>query len=174
METLSYDYRPKIWVMVLASLFFVACAAVLGSEAATNVQDMEIEGLIHLGPSGTTVVLWLLTASSCGLVACGVWGIYRAAAGRQKLILDAAGVRITGAAFAGGNRSAAYRDITTMRIWAFRGQCGLFVRHAGGSLNIARSMLPTPEIFDKVCRAMEERVAQARPVYTPPSPTVRG
>ena len=160
METLTYIYKPRLMGMALGFVFFGACAAFGAEQAHTNVSGLIIDGFIRLDPAGATTFWW----GMCGLAALmalgGLFGIYRALTSQQKLVLDAAGVRTTGAMF--GDKTVAYRDITGLNMWEYKGQRMLIVRHAGGKINVARSMLPTHEIFDKVCRVLQERVTAAR------------
>jgi len=156
-DTLVYPYRPNPRSMILPILFFGACAAIGVVAARTNDAGLIIGGLITLSVRGATIFYWCLAAASLLFVLAGVWGIV---AGRNSQGL----VRLTPAEIS-APRTMRAREPTVVRLseiqglamGQIQGRLLLTIRHPGGSLSIAESMLPNGA-FDVLCRTLRARL----------------
>ncbi|NNE92264.1 MAG: hypothetical protein HKN23_11505 [Verrucomicrobiales bacterium] len=90
----QFEYKPRARVMILAILFFGACAVVLTKVALENDEGAVINGLIHLSPQGATILYWVLTACSLAFVVIGALALIQWVSGTAPLILDRDGVSL--------------------------------------------------------------------------------
>ena len=162
METLKYDYKPKITAMALAMIFFGICAVVIYNSAHTNDRGLIIDGLITLDTAQATVFYWGLTAASVVMALLGLFGIVRGMTSTQTLTMDDTALRLPKSALSQKIVTIPYRDIFKMTTIQVKSQRFLRVEYAGGKVNITRSMLPSNASFDKVCETLAARVQAAR------------
>ncbi len=168
METLKYDYKPKITAMALAMIFFGVCAVVGWHSAQTNDRGLIIDGLITLDTGQATIFYWGLMAVSVVMAAGGLFGIVRGMTSTQTLVMDDTALRLPKSALSQKIVTVPYRDIVRMTAIQIKSQRFLRVEYAGGKVNITRSMLPSNAIFDKVCETLAARVQAVRvsPAFT--------
>lgn len=157
---LAWPYKPKVWVLLLAGLFFVGCTVVLGTMAAGNDRGMLINRIIELDTGGATALLWVLTAASAGLVAMAGVGVASAFGEGRELILDEVGVTVP-ARFSSNRTTVRYQDMTDLALRRVQGQRFLEIRHRGGKVTIAAGMLPDGA-FDEVVEEIGRRAHGAR------------
>lgn len=154
---LAYPYKPKVWALLLAGLFFAGCAVVLAVMATGNDRGMSINRIIELDTGGATVVLWLLAACSLALVVMASAGIATAFGEGRELIIDEAGVTVP-SRFSASQTMVRYRDVTDLALRRIQGQRFLDIRHSGSKVTIVASMLPDGA-FDEVVEEIGRRVS---------------
>ncbi len=158
MTEVRYPYRAKIWKMLLAVLFFSACALIIASKALSNDRGMIINHLIELETRDATIFLWILTALSAAFVLTGVMIIAKTIGSTAELVLAPTAV----SAPKSGLRLNAlvtvpYQTISNLVLQEVQSQKFLIIHHTGGKLSIIASMLPSKADFDTVCTEIAHR-----------------
>lgn len=64
-----FEYRPKLWMVILGTLFFGGISWMTFGKALHNDRGMIINGLITLDARGATVVWWVMFLLSAGMAA---------------------------------------------------------------------------------------------------------
>ncbi|WP_225767136.1 hypothetical protein [Inquilinus sp. Marseille-Q2685] len=158
---LSYPYKPRIGLMVLATLFFAVCAAVLGSKAATADHGVVLNGLVELSAGGARTFYWVLAGLSAAFVAAGLFSIAVGLFSQRSLQVSDSELSAPSYLWASAPIVVSISDISEIRLRTISGQRMLLVRHRGGALNIMEKMLPDRASFEAVHAAIAERAGQA-------------
>lgn len=163
MPELRYPYRAKIWKLLLAAVFFGACALIIAHKAQSNDKDMIINHLIELDTHDATIFLWILAALSAAFVLTGIVGIAKTIGSTTELVLAPDAIT----APKSGLRSKTlvtvpYRSITNLVLQKVQSQKFLIIHHPGGKLGIVASMLPGTADFETVCEEIAARWDAAR------------
>lgn len=162
METLRYDYKPKLWSSLLAGLFFAGCGVVLGNVALTNDRGLILNGIIELETGSATIFYWVLTALCAGFVFVGLVATVRSLGAPHEVVLDRIAISapkgVTGKIVV----TVPYARITDLKVSQVKSQKFLAVHHADGKLTITRSMLPTHDAFEELLAALDGRWRAAR------------
>jgi len=87
LATLSYPYKPKASSLVLACVFFGACALIMGGQAASNDEGLILNGVIHFSIYGATVFYWCVAGVSGAFVAIALLKLVAALRSSGQLIL---------------------------------------------------------------------------------------
>lgn len=158
-DTLEYPYRPSTKMMLLAILFFGACAAMMARAAITNDRGLIIDGIITLSEHGAVVFYWCVAAVSALFVAAGAWGLV-AGRGQPKFVrLTPAELSAPRNGFAKEPTVIRLSDIQGVSVQTIQRQRLITIRHPGGSLSIAQSMLPGAAAFDELIGALQARLS---------------
>lgn len=163
-QAVRIPYRPGLGRIVLAVVFFGACAAFLRNEARTNDRGLVINGLVELSVSGATVFYWVLCGSSVALVAAAVfvglpqWFIPR------FVVLEPDAITIPGWGLSTRHYRIPRCDIRGVHVSSYRKYRFLKVLAVGGTRSINSGMLPLEGDFDVILgwfQSSRERVPRA-------------
>ena len=151
-------YKPKILVMLLASLFFAACSAGMAYAAVTNDRGLIINGIITLSESGATVFFWVIAAVSAVFVLGGTWGIIVGLTSDRRLTITENGLRAPKSGYSRQYVTIKFPAIVKVSMQAVNKQQFMTLHHSTGKLSIAQSMLPDKEAFEEVVRIITQKM----------------
>lgn len=155
-QVLIYPYRPKWYMMALATLFFTACAFGLSLVAIGNDKGLVINHLIHLGPIGATLFYWVLVIASLGFVVFGLLGIRTAMTSQESLTIDSDSVSFPRGVSSRELTRLKFSEIAVVRLVKVSGQEMLeLTPYEGRKQTIVRSWLPNKDAFDEVILAVD-------------------
>ena len=158
---ISYPYKAKPTVMLLAIAFFGFGAFILGDTALTNTRGLTINGVLNLGEAGASTVYWILTLASVLFVLAGLYVLLRSRNAKEITLTDT----FMTAPVSGVRDSLVtldYQDILGLSQQEVQGQVFLHVHHGGGKLSIPRSMLPNKRAFEELSAHLAERVSKSQ------------
>lgn len=162
METIRYDYKPKLWVIGLSGLFFAGCGVVLAKSALENDRGMIINGLITLDTGDASILLWVLTLFSVGFVLVALVGVVRALGAPQEVVLDARAITAPKSGFSRMLVTVPLLDVDNLQIVEIKSQKMLTIHHRHGKLTINRAMLPDREAFETLFATLRDRCTAVR------------
>jgi hypothetical protein len=156
-NTMRFAYKPRAGRMILAGVFFAACAVDLGHAAMTNDRGVIIEDAIRLGPEGATILYWVLSATSAAFVALSVASSL-ALWGRPPscLVLDDEAVALPGR-WNRGTRRVPYATIERVELSVVYRQHLLVLVTRSGKFAIAGMMLQSNDELKQVASEIERR-----------------
>jgi len=154
----EYPYKPRIIIMLGASLFFAAIGAMFTKEALTNDRGLIINGIITLGPGGATIFYWVMAGASALFVLGGLWGIIIGLTTDRRLTITETGIRAPKGGYSRQYVAIRFSDILNVTMQSVNKQRFLTVHHTNGKLSIAQSMLPGKEAFEEVMRMVMQKV----------------
>jgi hypothetical protein len=157
-DTLEYPYAAKRWTMLLAIAFFGVCGVFLVRAATTNDRGLIVDGLITLSPPNATIAYWCLAAASVAFVVIGAAGLMASRSWAHVVRLTDAELQAPKSMFARNPTVVRLDDVRGVTLQEIHRQRLLTVRHAGGSLTIAQSMLPGRAAFDALADALDARL----------------
>jgi hypothetical protein len=162
-DTLEFPYRPNVKRVLLAILFFGACAAVMARAAVTNDRGLILNGLITLSEHGATIFYGCVAGASALFVVAGAWGLLAGRNTQGFVRLTPSEISAPRNGFAKEPTVIRLGDIQGLRVQTIQRQRLITIRHPGGSLSIAQSMLPGAAAFDELREALAARLeAHAR------------
>lgn len=157
MEILSYPYRPKPRVMLLASIFFGAVALFMGREAMVNDRGLIINGLIHLEPSGATTFYWCIAAIGAAFVAIGLPAFFVGLLSSHRVVLTGTDISAPKYEFSRKATTVNLSDIRSQSVQVVQQHRFLNIYHVNGKLTISESFLPSEAAFEELCAAIAKR-----------------
>lgn len=158
MEILSYPYRPKPWVMLLASIFFGVAACFMGREAMVNDRGLIINGLIHLEQSGATTFYWCIAAVGAAFAAIGIPAFFVGLLSSHRVVLTSTDVSAPKFGFSRKATTVKLSDIRSQSVQVVQEHRFLNIYHVNGKLTISASFLPNEAAFEELCAAIAKRV----------------
>lgn len=159
MDTLSYPYRPRPWVMALVCIFFLACALVMAQEASTNTRGLIIGRIIHLDTQGATSFYWGLVAVSAMFAAAGVAGLILGLLSKRQIVLSDGSLSVPSLWTSRPATVVKLSDIQSMAMQVISKNTFLVLMHEGGKVSIPANHLPNRETFDHLCNEIARRRA---------------
>ncbi|HET7463419.1 MAG TPA: hypothetical protein VFJ82_19360 [Longimicrobium sp.] len=157
-DTLEFPYRPNPKSMLLAILFFGACAAMMARAALTNDRGLILNGVITFSEHGATVFYGSVAGVAALFVAAGAWGLLAGRGTPRFVRLTPAELSAPRNGFTREPTVIRLRDIQGVSVQAIQRQRLLTIQHPGGKLSIAQSMLPGAAAFDELCAALGARL----------------
>ena len=155
METLRYDYKPKLWSSLLLSLFFAGCAVLIGKSALENDRGLILNGLIELDTGDATIFYWVLTALCAAFVAIGILSSVRAMGAPHQIVLDATTITAPKGVMGRALATVPYARVDGVEVTEMRSQKLLTIRYPEGKLVIARGLLPSKDAFEELLAALD-------------------
>lgn len=143
--------------MALASLFFGAAAVIMGHIASDNARGLVINGIIHLGPEGATILMWSIAAMGAVFVAFSVPLMVVGLVSKRRLTLSATELSVPKYGFSRSYTVLRLADIRHMSTHAVNRQRFLRLVHAHGKLTITASLLPSLAVFEELCTEIARR-----------------
>lgn len=159
MTTLSYDYKPKAWIMILAIAFFGACAAWAANLALTNDRGLILSGIIEFSRGGATTFFWVLCAVSAVFVGVGVLALLKAYTSPKKIVLGATGISAPRLPISQKIIEIPYAEATITET-TVQGQVFLEVRGKNSKISILQSSMTSKEQFSDMRDNLSERIEQ--------------
>lgn len=153
--TLSFDYRPKPFPMLMASVFLGALAVAMAWVAQGNDRGVILYHLIRLDPGQATVFWWAIAAVLGAGFLTALFGLILSVSPPREVTLDAAGITAPKHGFTTAMVTIRYAQIRDIRIVTVKCQPFLHLQHTSGKLSIAQSMLG--EDFEVLIQALAER-----------------
>lgn len=157
MEILSYPYRPKPWVMLLASIFFGSVAVFMGREAMANDRGLIINGLIHLETNGATTFYWCIAAIGAAFTAVGIPAFLVGLLSSHRVILTSNDISAPRFGFSLKATTVKLSDIRGQSVQVIEDHRFLNIYHVNGKLTISASFFPNEAAFEELCAAVAKR-----------------
>lgn len=161
---LEYPYKAKAGVMLACMAFFAACAATMAHAALTNDRGLILNGIITFGTEGATVFYWCVAAVSVLFVIVGAFGFFAGLRKPVSIRLTATELSAPKNGFTRKPTRIPLHEIVDVGVQTIQKQRFLTVHHRSGKLNLAQSMLPNSEAFEKLHAAL---VAGVNRVHAP-------
>ena len=157
MQTLQYPYKPKAWLMLLGAVLFGAMAFFMTSEVQTNDRGLILNGIIHLSVHGATIFYWCMAAVAGAFVAVAIPMFFVALVSKSVLTLTATDLIAPRSGFSRRPTVVRLSEVKQVVVQMVQRERFIKVSHAGGTLNIAESMLPSRAAFDELHAALVAR-----------------
>jgi hypothetical protein len=158
---LQYEYRPRRFAPIALIVLFGPITVLLGVLAGKPQHGGDAGG-IPMSPATATAAAWGMCAFSGLFVVLGVVAAIRRATLRQRLVLGDTAMTVPSSPWSRDERTVAYEDIRWLGEHEIYRQRMLTVDHAGGSLTIAASMLPSGEAYDAIVERLRARAPNRR------------
>ncbi len=157
MTTIEYPYKPRAWVMVGVVAFFALCGAVMAYTAITNDRGLILDG-IPLSPRGATIFYSVVASLSVLLALAGLAGLVAGLTSEKRLRLTPTELHLPGRPWSRTTTVVPLGEIVDVGLQSVHKQRFLMVRHRGGTLSIAESLLPGRAAFEEVGQALVARM----------------
>lgn len=157
MTTLSYDYKPKAWIMLLAVVFFGICTVVIGNMAINNDRGLILNRLFEFSQSGAAVFYWILTICCVGLTLAGIWGVLNSFGTPKQVVLSEASITAPKSAVSNVIIEIPYAEVFDIVDQKVQKQVFLVVHGQNTKITIAKSALADNEEFEQMRNALIER-----------------
>jgi hypothetical protein len=162
---LQYPYRPRPLAAIALVLLFGPTTVLLGM-LAMRPQAGGVAGgdanVLPLSPGAAAAIAWGMCGLSGLLLALGLAVAVRRVRIRQRVAVGEAGLIVPASPWSREERTIAYGDIRWLGEHEIYRQRMLTVDHAGGSLTISASMLPSREAFDAIVTRLRARAPATR------------
>ena len=162
MPALTYDYKPKLWIMLLVVAFFGACALIIGNVALTNDRGLSINRIFNLSQGSATAVYWALALVSVGFVVAGVLGLVKSIGKPKQIVLDDTTLHAPKSAISATVISIPYTEIVGVSDQVIQKQVFLAVTGRNAKVTIAQSALSSKDQFAEMREALIARVTAAQ------------
>jgi hypothetical protein len=162
---LEYPYKAKAGVMLACIAFSGVCGATMTHAALTNDRGLILNGIFRFGTQGATVVYWCVVAVTVLFVIVGVLGLLSGLKNPGSIRLTATELSAPKSGFSRRPTTIPLREIVDVGVQTIQKQRFLTVHHQSGKLNVAQSMLPNSEAFEKLHAAL---VAGVNRIHAPP------
>jgi hypothetical protein len=156
----EYEYRPRPFAAIALIALFGPITVLL-AVLALKARPGSDAGAIPMSPGAATAAAWAMCAFSGLFVVLGVVVAVRRATLRQRLVLGATGMTVPASPWTRKERTIAYEDIRWLGEHDMYRQRMLTVDHAGGSLTIAASMLPSGLAYDAIVERLRARAPKS-------------
>jgi hypothetical protein len=163
-QALEYPYQARAGIMLACIAFFGACAAVMVHAAVTNDRGLIVNGLFEFGMAGATVFYWCVAGVSAIFVLMGVLGLVSGMKNPGSIRLTATELSAPKNGFSRKATRIPLLEIVDVGVQEIQKQRFLTVHHRSGKLNVAQSLLPNSEAFEKLHAAL---VAGVNRVHAP-------
>lgn len=148
-ESITFPYKPKPWLMLIVALFFGAVAAYSTIEALTHEGGMVLKQVIHLGPQGATL-FFVGSAALTGFIAlAGLRGIWQGIGSTDVLTVTPGGLSLPTGLVRKRQETVRFDSVTGLKRMRIKGNELLEIRHAGGKLTLARTMFANKAAFER-------------------------
>ena len=158
MNDVRFPYKPKSFVLLLSSTFFVACASISGYIALTNDRGLILNNIFEFSTEGATIFYWCLTATSCVFVIIGAIALYSGLTTKKEIVLTDNKIMSPKSGISNKIVSILYSEITDVNIQSVQKQRFLNILHSGGTLSIPQSMLTNKQAFEELTSLVAVRV----------------
>lgn len=161
---LEIPYKAKAGVMVACMAFFGVCAAMMTHAAVNNDRGLILNGIITFGTDGAAVFYWCVAGVSVLFVLAGLHGFVSGITNPGSIRLTATELSAPQSGFVRRATTIPLREIVDIGVQTIQRQRFLTVHHRAGKLNVAQSMLPDSEAFEKLHAAL---VAGVNRIHAP-------
>ena len=158
METLNFDYRPRMRSGVLLMLFGIIFGAGMLWMAVENDKGLDVFGFVL--PVAVATVFYVVMGVFFALgVPIGLRLIRDSRGEPAQVILAAATITAPTSPLIKKTRVIPYRDITGVRIQKIQRNTFLLISSDQKTLSIPKMAVSRPGDFDRLHQAIEKRVA---------------
>jgi hypothetical protein len=154
----TFRYRAKPTTMILAGGFFALCGSFYIYKAITNDRGLIINGIIELGPTGATAFYAVLATLSALFVVVAVIAMVHGLLREPVLTLADDHIVVPGSLLRRQPRRIDFGTVTKTSIQSVHRQRFLTIWSTQGKVAIARSMLDSDGVFDRIADAVTSRV----------------
>ncbi|HMG51949.1 MAG TPA: hypothetical protein VK601_00680, partial [Kofleriaceae bacterium] len=133
-----YTLRPRWGTLILATVFFGGCGAVMWYEAMHDRRGVVIEGVIHLDPGQARIFYVVLMALCFGFIAMGALAMLRLSRGGLCVEIDDDGITLPGSPMRPRPRRFAWASISSARLSKVSGQVFMTITGPAGKATLAR------------------------------------
>lgn len=154
MQIIEHPYKPRLGPALFGLLFFAVCGALMAHEALGNDRGLILNGIIRWEVEGATRFYWTLAALSGAFVLIAIVMLAAGLTSSASLRLSATDLSAPRSAFSRTSTVVGRADIAGVEVMTVNKQRFLYVHHAGGTLTILQSCLPSDAAFDEVCSAL--------------------
>lgn len=159
----EYEYEAKWSTIVLGTLFFGACAGVLGATARDNDRGLVINGIVELSRNGATFFYLGLALTSVLFVALfGLMAVVRLTL-RQRIAFSETCLIVPRSRWSSNEVVVPFHEIRTISKSEVAGQHFLKIVHASGKFTLNASLCPSWYDFDEICRLIAQRATPHGP-----------
>lgn len=151
---IEHPYKPRLGPVLLGLLFFAACGGFMAHEALHNDRGLIVNGIFLMGVEGATKFYWTIAATSAVFVLIALMMLLAGLTGTGALRLTATELSAPRSAFSRASTVVRRGDIQAVEVVTVQKQTFLHVHHAGGTLTILQSCLPSDAAFREVCSAL--------------------
>jgi hypothetical protein len=154
----TFRYRAKPTTMILAGGFFALCGSFYVYKAAINDRGLIVNGIIELGPTGATAFYAVLAALSALFVVVAVIAMIHGLLREPVLTLADDHIVVPGSLLRRQSRRIDFGTVTKASIQSVHRQRFLTLWSTQGKASIARSMLDSDQVFDRIVDAVTSRI----------------
>jgi hypothetical protein len=160
MTDLTFSYRPKTWIVLLAVPMLVGLAWFFQHLARTNDQGIIFNHLVEIGPQGATIFYWAMFAILAITVPLILLALWNGVKHKTVITLGADGLTLPKKGLSPQPMTIAYADIVSLHYQSVYSQTFLNLKTKTGKASIAASMFPKKADFETFCAALEERLGR--------------
>lgn len=157
-NTVQFPYKPKLWMMVLAALFFAALCWFMVQTAIDNDRGIRLFRVITLSVRDATWFYWIMAVVSASLCVLGGLGCWRAMTSRQQIILTDTAVIGPKRSYSGHSVEIPFDTILDLEQLRVSRQDFLHIHHTGGKMTLARTNFATRADFEACISTLVERI----------------
>lgn len=158
MNDVKFPYRPKIFVLLLSSMFFIACALIAGYIALSNDRGLILNKIFEFSTEGATLFYWCLTAASGVFAVFGAIALYSGLTTKKEIVLTENKIMSPKSGISNKIISILYSEITDVNIQSVQKQRFLNILYPGGKLSIPQSMLTNKQAFEDLTSLVASKV----------------
>ncbi len=147
---MEYTYKPPLITMILAALFFLACASVAYYMASTNDRGLILWHLIKLDLQGATIFYWGLFVCSILFVIVGAMGAFRSITNPGTLRLGEYEITFPCGFMARDCARIQYDQIKSLSEMKTSGQTILTINTRDKKYSIVQGHLPSKDAYTSV------------------------
>lgn len=161
LEHLTFDYKPKLWLMLLAAAFFGATAVILGYVAVTNDRGLILNRIIDFSASSASIFYGVLCIFSLGLVGLGIRGAVASLGEPNRITLGGTEISAPKNAMSKTMIAIPYSEIINISEKVVQKQAFLVVQSRQKKIEISRSSLASKGKFLELREALIQRIPLA-------------
>jgi len=154
MKTIEHPYKPRPWIMLLATLFFAGVAATMAHAALTNDRGLVLNGVVELSTARATIFYWCIAGIGGVFVLAGLPLFVIGLVGKGYVRLSATELSAPRFGFSRTNTVIPLADIEAIGVQSVRQERFLTIVHGHGTLSISQSCLPNAAAFEELCAAL--------------------
>ncbi len=162
MTTLTFNYKPKLLMMIFFVVFSGVMAALIGDSALTNDRGLVINRIFRFSQLTTTIIAWAMCIMFIWLTLIGILGVIKSLRSPKKIILGSTAFTAPKRVISNKIISIPYSEIVDIVDQRVQRQVNLIVKGRNETINVSRSSMASKQQFQEMRNALIERVIQSR------------
>lgn len=158
-DATRYPYRPKIMVIILSGLFFVAATWVIGHRVLRHSHGITFNDVLTFSLPGSIIFDWILFFASLLFVIMSLTVLYRAKTTTKQIVVTDTELIAPKSFISRQVITIKFSDIIDVDIQVVHGQVFLNILHANGLLTVPQSVLPDKQTFMEFAAHMIAKAA---------------